>query len=132
MAEVITSGKVIQKPEIVLEPTDFLPPGIQGVRTKTRDEMGPFNAGADSSADELLVNPFPEEDEIDFEDTPPASGGDLGQLPVPNDMKIISQTLRVGPDGKITVDVVIETSDFPGIEEFEAKLTKDMVLVVEE
>jgi hypothetical protein len=41
MAEVITSGKVIQKPEIVLDVDDFLPPGLQGVRSKTADEAGP-------------------------------------------------------------------------------------------
>jgi hypothetical protein len=40
-------------------------------------------------------------------------------------MTIVSQTLRVGPDGKVTVDVVIETSDITGISEFEVRITRD-------
>ncbi len=140
MAEVITSGKVIQKPEIVLEVDDFLPPGLQGVRSKTADEAGPpkglFSGG--SSTNGTLQDPIVEGDgttpptpdgtggsgipgsSTDFDDGVPVNG-----LPIPDDMKIISQTLRVGPDGKVTVDVVIETSDIPGITEFEVRITRD-------
>jgi hypothetical protein len=133
MAEVITSGKVIQKPDIVLESDDFLPPGILNVRTKTRDESGILSGeGSESTADpteaEENGGDGPEKGTLDpdnpdgllYEDRP-------GSMPVPKDMRIISQTVKVGDDKKITVDVVIETSDFPGIKEFDVRWTKSQL-----
>lgn len=114
MAEVITSGKVIQKPEIVLDATDFLPPGIIGVRTQTREEAGhPEDFGsADNNGNELL-----EMDGADYV-------ADVTSLPIPTFMKVVSQVSRVEEDKTILVDVVIETDDFPGITEFDARLIK--------
>lgn len=116
MSEVITSGKVIKKPEIVLEPTDFLPPGIVDVRTQNREEAGaPDGLAVDNSGNEL-------DDLIVIEN--PIYGYPEGSiLPVPQDMKIVSQTVKVGRDKKVTVDVLIETSDLPGISSFEARLS---------
>lgn len=117
MSEVITSGKVIKKPEIVLDNTDFLPPGVIDVRGKTREEAGPPNGLAgDNSGNE-------EPDLIVIENPDPPGGG-REVLPVPQDMKIVSQTVKVGRDKKITVDVLIETSDLSGITQFEARLSK--------
>lgn len=126
MAEVITSGKVIQKPEIVLDQNDFLPPGILGVRPQTRDEAGHptgfgdrDNSEEEGTLDEIVnENPLEEPDDI-------GKGPDV--MPIPTFMKIISQTVKVGADKKITLDVVIETDDFPGIREFEARITKSQL-----
>lgn len=116
MSEVITSGKVIKKPEVVLDNTDFLPPGIIDVRTQNREEAGaPNGLVGDNSGNE-------EEDLIVIEDADPAV--EVNTLPVPQDMKIVSQTIKVGLDKKITVDVLLETSDLPGIRQFEARITK--------
>lgn len=122
MAEVITSGKVIQKPEVVLEVDDFLPPGVVGVRNKTRDEAGSFDIGVGDESTGTLI-----EDGTDTDGPGSPADGLEGyeELPIPTEMTIVSQTTRVGPDGKILVDVIIETPDFPGINEFEARLTRD-------
>lgn len=111
MAEVITSGKVIQKPEVVVGVDDFLPPGVLGVRRADRDEAGQIG---ESGENEGGTPEFIVEDD----------SGNVGQLPIPYSMKIISQTEVVGKDGKVTIDVLIETDDFPGIREFEARVTK--------
>jgi hypothetical protein len=130
MAEVITSGKVIQKPDIVLESDDFLPPGILDVRTKTRDESG-SGEGIGGGSDQ--PGTLTDTEVTDTEGgTDPTNAGTLygdtpGSMPVPQDMKIISQTVKVGADRKITVDVVIETSDFPGITEFQTRVTKSQL-----
>lgn len=44
--------------------------------------------------------------------------GDTGTTgpPVPTTFTIVKQTLREGPDGKLVVDVVIETDDHAGYE----------------
>lgn len=129
MADVITSGKVIQKPDIVLETDEFLPPGILNVRTKTRDESGILSG---DGSDSTFIGAEPDPLDEDGTDTPELPPEDLyedkpGSMPVPMDMRIISQTVKVGDDRKITVDVVIETSDFPGIREFEARVTKSQL-----
>jgi len=124
MAEVITSGKVIQKPEIVLDSSDFLPPGIQGARSQTRDEASrPDGFGGDGNDQEGTTNDIVNDNPLDNpqDDTAP----DL--MPIPTFMKIVSQTIKVGLDKKITLDVVIETNDFPGIREFEARITKSQL-----
>lgn len=120
MSEVITSGKVIQKPDLVIEVDDFLPPGLIGVRTRKRDEAGSFDSSSPDSSFTLVEEDLPGSDS-------PGEPQDwlYDTLPVPNDMVIISQTSRVGPDGKMVVDVVIETPDFPGIVEFESRLIRD-------
>jgi hypothetical protein len=130
MADVITSGKVIQKPDIVLETDEFLPPGILNVRTKTRDESGILSGeGSDSTFVGEPEEPGEGEGEGGTPELPPGDlyGDTPGSMPVPQDMRIISQTVKVGDDKKITVDVVIETSDFPGIREFEARVTKSQL-----
>lgn len=133
MAEdVITSGKVIKKPDIVLETDDFLPPGILDVRTKTRDEAGLLEGAGSDSSDTLVGDPDGEEKEGTAPTGPkdpdaPLYSDTPGSMPVPNDMRIISQTVKVGDDRSITIDVVIETSDFPGITEFEVRITKSQL-----
>lgn len=116
MSEVITSGKVIKKPEVVVDPTDFLPPGVIDMRTKTREEAGtPDGLAVDISdrEEELIV--------IENQDDP---GDTRAVLPVPQDMKIVSQIIKIGRDKKVTVDVLIETSDLTGVSSFEVRLTK--------
>ena len=124
MAEVITSGKVIQKPEVVLEVDDFLPPGVLGVRRKTRDEAGQIGQSGEGNAtlqDEVIIN----DDPLGLD---PGDDGDAPDvLPIPQTLRIISQTEVIGEDGKVTVDVLIETDDFPGIREFEVRLTKSQL-----
>ncbi len=120
MAEVTTSGKVIQKPELVLEVDDFLPPGLIGVRNKTSDEGRTEEVIAGSEANGTLAE----------ESTGPINPGGTGdgtlmEMPIPLDLRIISQTIRVGPDGKMVVDVVIETSNITGVSEFETRIILD-------
>jgi len=127
MAEVITSGKVIQKPEIVLDSTDFLPPGIQGARTQTGDESGhPTGFGdRDNSDAEGTLDDIINENPLDNDGDEEADAPDI--MPIPTFMKVISQTIKIAEDKKITLDVVIETDDFPGIREFEARITKSQL-----
>lgn len=122
MAEVITSGKVIQKPELVLEVDDFLPPGVIGVRNKTREEDGNFEGAGDNSTG---TGTLLEEDQDDVTPTKPGGEWLYDELPIPDTMTIVSQTVRIGADRKVVVDVVIETEDYPGITEFEARIIRD-------
>lgn len=124
MAEVITSGKVIQKPDIVIDASDFLPPNLLQVRTQNPDSI----EDAGDSSDESIGEGRDVTGEDD-EDSGGINVGDLypSDLPVPQDMRIISQTMRVGEDKKITVDVIIETSDIPGIREYEVRYVKSQL-----
>lgn len=43
---------------------------------------------------------------------------------VPQDIQIISQTVRTGPDGSQVVDVVIEVDDVPDAVQYDVRVTK--------
>ena len=45
-------------------------------------------------------------------------------LQAPNTMSIVSQTVKVAPDGRFVVDVVIEVEDVPGAANYEVRLSK--------
>lgn len=45
-------------------------------------------------------------------------------LPVPQDFTIVSQIIRLSPDGRQLVDVVFDTSDLEGVTNFEVRVTK--------
>ena len=121
MAEVITSGKVIQKPDIVLEVDDFLPPGLIGVRTKTVDEGRTEDIGQEREGVGTL-DPAEQDEQSPVTNT---AGEYYEIMPVPADFRIVSQNIRIGPDQKMIVDVEIESTDFPGITEFEARIVLD-------
>lgn len=108
MPEVINSGQVIQRPEIVLDPMFPLPPDLLGVRSKTAGEVragDAFDTGGEQDG---------EDDEAKV----------IIDLPTPQTMTVISRTTRVLPDNRVVVDVVIETPDIKGVTEFETRITK--------
>lgn len=48
----------------------------------------------------------------------------LAPPPVPAILSVKSQTINYGPDGKATVDVVIEVQDVPGSAEYDVRVAK--------
>ena len=114
MAESISSGRIVQKPEVVLDPNFFLPPGVTGMRLETLEERGRKSpAGLNQGGDEVI------DQEFNF-DNP-----DLDtSLRPPSWIKVISQTVRKGPTGIQVVDVVIEVEDVPGVDDYQVRVTK--------
>ncbi|HEY6019984.1 MAG TPA: hypothetical protein VIY48_08795, partial [Candidatus Paceibacterota bacterium] len=42
----------------------------------------------------------------------------------PNNVSVVSQTVRVATDGRSVVDVVLEVDDIPGVIQFDVRLSK--------
>lgn len=69
--------------------------------------------------------------DIDFQfETYYDDGSDLGedevgdQLDVPGTFEIISQTVRIGPDGSQVVDVIIDVEEVQGAVKYEVRMSK--------
>jgi hypothetical protein len=124
--EQIKSGNVIKSPEIVLDPTFFLPPDVVDVRVgnandPSEDDGATFDDVVDS--DDVLVT---DEDLAGGDDSAPIDddGEGVELLPTPQWMNIIDQQVRIAPDGKAVVDVVIELEDVSGATEYDVRITK--------
>jgi hypothetical protein len=115
MAESISSGRIVQKPEVVLDPNFFLPPGVTGMRLETLEERGRQSPGSIIAGSDGEVI----DQELEFENPDIDSS-----LRPPSWIKVISQTVRKGPTGIQVVDVVIEVEDVPGVDDYQVRITK--------
>jgi hypothetical protein len=122
----VKSTNVIKAPEVVLNPVFFLPPDVVDVRvgssTDSVDDDGVtyddiVNADDVLTEEDLAVNPGPE---VAIDDD--GEGAEL--LPTPQWMTIIEQQVRIAPDGKAVVDVIIELEDISGATEYDVRMTK--------
>lgn len=122
----IKTTNIIQAPEVILNPVFFLPPDVIDVRVSdTSDPMEEDSVSYDDIIDiddvlsdgDLATSSGPEN--IADED---GEGGEV--LPTPQWMTIIDQQVRIAPDGKAVVDVVIELEDVSGTSEYDVRVTK--------
>lgn len=132
----IRDTDIIRTPEVTLDPRLFIPDGVIdiGVRsteidpdtpTPTADDTDAVDDGTTGSADTgsgtgdggVVYDP-PTNADI------PVESGESDKLPTPQTMTIISQTIRIAPDGSSLVDVVIEVEDIPGVPNYDVRITK--------
>jgi hypothetical protein len=125
----ISTANVIKTPEVVLNPAFFLPPDVIDVRVAdTSDPTEEDGVTYDDviSADDVLIDGSTSDDGVS--DTPNVPTDDDGEgaelLPTPQWMSIIDQQVRIAPDGKAVVDVVIELEDVTGATEYDVRITK--------
>ena len=123
----ISTANVIQTPPVVLNPQFFLPPDVIDVRVgdsaePVEDDGITYDDVID--ADDVLTDGSTP----DVPDTPNVPTDDDGEgaevLPTPQWMNIIDQQVRIAPDGKAVVDVVIELEDVTGATEYDVRITK--------
>lgn len=126
----ISTANVIKTPEVVLNPVFFVPPDVVDIRVAdTSDPVEEDGVTYDDviDADDALVDGS-DMDDGGISDTPsvPTDGdGEGGEtLPTPQWMTIIDQQVRIAPDGKAVVDVVIELEDVTGATEYDVRITK--------
>jgi hypothetical protein len=127
----ISTANVIKTPEVVLNPVFFLPPDVVDVRVEdTSDPTEEDGVTYDDviDADDALTEDGSSTDDGTVVDTPNIPLDDDGEgaevLPTPQWMQIIDQQVRIAPDGKAVVDVVIELEDVTGATEYDVRMTK--------
>lgn len=126
----ISTANVIKTPEVVLNPQFFVPPDVIDVRVAdTSDPSQEDGVTYDDviDADDVLVDGS-DTDDGGIIDTPNVPTDDDGEgaevLPTPQWMNIIDQQVRISPDGRAVVDVVIELEDVTGATEYDVRITK--------
>jgi hypothetical protein len=116
----ISTSNVIKNPDVILNPVFFLPPDVIDVRVG--DTSDP------SEEDGVTYDDVVESSDVLVDDTPNIPIDDDGEgaevLPTPQWMNIIDQQVRIAPDGKAVVDVVIELEDVTGATEYDIRMTK--------
>lgn len=127
----ISTANVIKTPEVVLNPVFFLPPDVVDVRVSdTSDPAEEDGVTYDDviDADDVLTDGSSTNEDDGVSDTPNIPTDDDGEgaevLPTPQWMQIIDQQVRIAPDGKAVVDVVIELEDVTGATEYDVRITK--------
>lgn len=128
----ISTANVIKTPEVVLNPQFFLPPDVVDVRVAdTSDPSEEDGVTYDDviDADDALADGSDDSStDGGVSDTPSIPSDDDGEgaevLPTPQWMNIIDQQVRIAPDGKAVIDVVIELEDVTGATEYDVRMTK--------
>lgn len=123
----ISTANVIKTPEVVLNPVFFLPPDVIDVRVgDTSDPTEEDGVTYDDvvEADDVIVDGS-DDSVVDTPNIPIDDDGEGAEaLPTPQWMTIIDQQVRIAPDGKAVVDVVIELEDVTGATEYDIRMTK--------
>lgn len=107
-----------------IDPNFFLPPNVVDLRYLNKDEgidgedkasdieyTGEYSTELDSGPTVILYE----------EDTSPQA---LNTLPIPTDVTIVSQNVRVLAGGGYVVDVVINVADMLGVDNFDVQVAK--------
>ena len=103
--------------DVVINPDFFLPPNVLDLRYLNTAEDGD-SSSADSTAD--LTLPL---DEV-VDDVPVGNDGSSPDLPIPDGITIVSQTVRSPAGGGYVIDVIIDIPDIPGVDGFEVSVAK--------
>lgn len=117
----INSNQIIKKPDVVIDPNFFLPPGVVDARYPneievTTDEVDDVvNADDVLDADSDVIIDEPEETGEDNETT---------LLYPPDTVIVVSQTIRFDGTGKQVVDVILEVPDTEDSIQVDVRMTK--------
>lgn len=108
--------------DIVFEPGQYIPYGLQGALTLEANADEPILAES-ISEDELFGEDEYSEEELtdEWEQSSDESDELDDALGVPNNMTVISQTFRTAPDGRQVVDVVIEVDEIVDAVRYEVR-----------
>lgn len=124
----ISTANVIKTPEVVLHPTFFVPSDVVDVRVQDISDPSEEDGVTYDDVIDAVDVIDGSTDDSGISDTPNVSTDDDGEgvevLPTPQWMSIVSQQVRISPDGKAVVDVVIELEDVTGATEYDVRITK--------
>lgn len=127
----IKDTNVIKTEDVLINPVFFLPPDVIDVRSGTDDEHQEDQVRFDDIVtDDGVSDDTTVPDDFDPADDDSSMDGDAGEndaeeLPAPEYMTIIEQKIRIAPDGKAVVDVVIELEDVSSeTTEYDVRVTK--------
>lgn len=119
MTQQIKPNQVVQQPEKKINPYSAQPRDLDILlSTQPTSQLIANTSGAQSSGSVDLG--------INDPSNSSASTGDLVLAPpaVPAILSVVSQSVVYGPDGKATIDVIIEVQDVVGSAEYDVRVAK--------
>lgn len=132
----IRDTDIIRTPDVNLDPRLFVPEGVIDIGVKSNEidpdlpTPNPEDEDDATGADSGSNSDAGSGDGGDVVYTPPtnnnvpAESGETEMLPTPQSITIVSQTIRIAPDGSSLVDVVIDVEDIPGVPNYDVRVTK--------
>ncbi|AXH67418.1 hypothetical protein SEA_WOFFORD_63 [Streptomyces phage Wofford] len=120
----INSNQIIKKPDVVIDPNFFLPPGVVDARYPSEIEVDQGEIDEVIDVDDVLEVDL--EDEQAEIDEPEETGEDneTDKLLPPDTAIVVSQTVRTGENGQQVVDVVLEVPDVDESIQIDVRMTK--------
>lgn len=126
MAELISSGKIVKKPVIVVNPNFFLPPGVVDARPMTEEELALEGTKGQNQTERAFSAGLPGTIEAD-----PDKPIKLPVLRPPTDIAVKSQRVRNNADGTSVVDVVLAVPDVEGATGYDVRITNEIKIIGE-
>ncbi|UMO76255.1 hypothetical protein SEA_TOMAS_66 [Streptomyces phage Tomas] len=116
----INSNQIIKKPDVIIDPNFFLPPGVVDARYPNEIEVEQEPVSDVVDADDIIV------DDSVINDEPEEEGEETNTTVLfpPDTMTVVSQTIRVGDNGQQVVDVVIDVPDSEESTQIDVRMTK--------
>lgn len=117
----ISSNQIIKKPDVILNPNFFLPPGVVDARHASEVEA------AEEEITEIVdFNPVPGGDIIEtpIDDIGSETGPPPTILLPPDSVIVVSQEVRTVANGQQVVDVILEVADVEDSIQVDVRLTK--------
>lgn len=116
----INSNEIIKKPDVVIDPNFLLPPGVVDARYPNEEEVDQADIDqVTADGDELIVS------EIEFlEPVEESEDNDPTILYPPDNLVVVSQTVRMGDNGQQVVDVVLEILDVDASIQVDVRMSK--------
>lgn len=118
----INSNQIIKKPDVVIDPNFFLPPGVVDARYPNEIEVTTEEVTDVVDTDDILDV---EDDDVVL-DEPGETGEDNDTVILypPDTAIVVSQTIRFDATGKQVVDVILEVPDVQDSIQVDVRMTK--------
>jgi hypothetical protein len=117
----INSNQIIKKPDVVIDPNFFLPPGVVDARYPNDIEVTTEDIDTVVDTDDVL-----DADSDVIVDEPEETGEDNDPVVLypPDTVIVVSQTIRFDETGSQVVDVILEVPDTEDSIQVDVRMTK--------
>ncbi len=121
----INSNQIIKKPDVVINPNFFLPPGVVDARYPNDEEVttGDVDIISDiTDTTDDIVNT--DGDTVTDDPSDVGEVNDTDKLYPPDTVIVVSQTIRFSETGQQVVDVILEVPDVQDSIQVDVRMTK--------
>jgi hypothetical protein len=117
----INSNQIIKKPDVVIDPNFFLPPGVVDARYPNELEQNTEEISDVVDVDDVLVV---ESDMTVNEPQETDEDSETGKLYPPDTVIVVSQQVRFDEAGSQVVDVILEIPDVDDSIQIDVRMSK--------